>query len=145
MATDSGERYTTRPFAMGAFVFTVVTSNADDQTLVESVFRDIPEPASSGKEVTVFSLIRQDAKGTAWAISGQRLENVTNTTLAAALNLLMGEVNFGALDAEPEYLHLHAALATCEGRAVIIAAAANTGKTTTVAHVVARGWGLGTG
>ena len=61
-------------------------------------------------------------------------------SLSAALSLLVGEINRSALDAEPEHLHLHAAMATKEGRAVVIAAPADTGKTTTVAQLVARGW-----
>ena len=61
-------------------------------------------------------------------------------SLSAALSLLVGEINRSALDAEPEHLHLHAAMATKEGRAVVIAAPADTGKTTTVAQLAARGW-----
>jgi hypothetical protein len=61
-------------------------------------------------------------------------------SLEAALDTIMTIVNLRALDAEPECLHLHAAAATREERAIVIAAPRNTGKTTTVAHVVARGW-----
>jgi len=144
MAIERGEPYTTRPFAMGAFEFVVVTATADDQKLVELLFQDLPEPPSAGTGITFFLLIRKDTEGSAWTVSGQRLDNLTVPNLEAALNLLMGELNFGALEAEPEHLHLHAALATNEGRSVIIAAEANTGKTTTVAHLVARGWGFAT-
>jgi hypothetical protein len=52
----------------------------------------------------------------------------------------MAEFNFGALDGDPAHLHLHGGLVTKDGRAVIIAADRNAGKTTTVAHLVARGW-----
>jgi hypothetical protein len=141
MATGS-ERYTTRPFAMGTFTFTVTTSTADDRALVESLFRDMPEPASAGTGITAFTMLRSSADRSAWAVSGQRLDDVTVSTIESALSLLMGEVNFNALDAEPESLHLHAALATNEGRAVVIAAQRDTGKTTTVAHLMARGWGF---
>jgi hypothetical protein len=70
------------------------------------------------------------------------LGDVTVPSLEGALNLLVGEVDRCALDADPEHLHLHAALATNRGRAVILAATANTGKSTTVAQLAAGGWGL---
>jgi hypothetical protein len=139
MTTSGDERCNTRPFAMGAFVFTVTTATSEDEKLVESLFRDVPEPPSDRTGITAFSLLR-NADGSAWEVSGQRLDGHTVTNLESALNLLQAEINFCALDAEPEFLHLHAALATKQGRAVILAAEPNSGKTTTVAHLVARGW-----
>ena len=53
---------------------------------------------------------------------------------------LMSAINVCALDVDVDALHLHAACATRDGRAAVFAAERNTGKTTTVAHLVARGW-----
>ena len=75
-----------------------------------------------------------------WGVAGGHRGNPPDVNLQAALNLLMAEFNFGALDADPGHLHLHAGLVTKDDRAVIVAADRNTGKTTTVAHLVARGW-----
>jgi hypothetical protein len=142
MVTTSAERHTTRPFAAGAFEFAIETADDDDRLLVESLFRDLPPPSSVGGKVTVVSFLRNDVDTSSWALDGPRMDHQPALTLEAALVGLMAAVNLCALDAEPESLHLHAAAATREGRAVVIAASRNTGKTTTVAHLVARGWGF---
>ena len=141
MATTGSEVHTTGPFAAGAFAFAVATTSANDRQLVETLFSDLPEPNPSDRPCTVFSLLRQ-GDGGAWSLDGPRLGLRSSTTLDAALKFLLTAVNLCALDAEPEHLHLHAAAATQEGRAVVIAAPRDVGKTTTVAHLVARGWGF---
>jgi hypothetical protein len=141
MATDPGSRHLTRPFAAGAFGFAVVTTTADDRHIVEMLFSDLPEPPASDDPTTVFSLLRDD-DGRGWSLDGPRLGIRASTTLDAALKFLLTAVNLCALDAEPEYLHLHAAAAIRDDRAVVIAAERDVGKTTTVAHLVARGWGF---
>src|SRR5262245_48039066 len=140
MAAGRGEQYTTRPFAAGALVFDFVTATEEDRTLLESLFRDVPGPGPDGAEPVRCSLLRKDAEGNAWEVGGGRLGHLPPLDLQAALSLLMAEFNFGALDADPAHLHLHAGLVTKGERAVIVAAERNTGKTTTVAHLVARGW-----
>ena len=52
----------------------------------------------------------------------------------------MAAVNISGLDADPERLHLHAAAAVKDGRVVVVAAERDTGKSTTIAHLVKRGW-----
>jgi hypothetical protein len=141
MVKAPGDRYTTRPFAVGAFQFVIATAAEDDRVLVQSFFRDLPHPEDSVRQGTVFTLIREDTDARSWAVDGPRLIAQSAPTLDAALKLLVTAVNMCALDAEPEHLHLHAAAATNGGRAVVIAAQRDTGKTTTVAHLVARGWG----
>jgi hypothetical protein len=136
MGVTEGEHLTTRGFAVGSFEFEVVTSTDEDRTLVEALFHDVPASTSPHGR-TVFSVLRD---GSGWTISSQNLGRVSVPRLESALNLLMGEVNLGALDADPGCLHLHAALAIHDGRAAVIAAERNTGKTTTVAHLVGRGW-----
>jgi hypothetical protein len=141
MVTTHGEQHTTRSFAAGAFEFAVATDDVEDRRLAESLFRDLPAPGPSERPPTIFSLLRTGGNGT-WSLSGPRLGNRSATTLDAALKLLLNAVNLCALDAEPDSLHLHAAAATKAGRAVVIAAQRDVGKTTTVAHLVARGWGF---
>jgi hypothetical protein len=142
MAEGKGGEYTTRPFTVGALEFAVATSTAEDQQLVEALYGDVPAAAPTDGHTLVLRLLRKSGDGSAWEVGGPHLGNVRVPTLEGALSLLVGEVNQCALDADPEHLHLHAALATKAGRAVVIAASANTGKTTTVAHLVARGWGF---
>ena len=130
----------TRAFAPGAAPIAVATATEADRQLVESLLRDVPAPSSTVSDVTVFSVIRQDADGTGWTVNAGRVENLSGATLDGALNLLIGEITFATLESEPEHLHLHAALAVKDGRSVILAAQQNTGKTTTVANLVAQGW-----
>jgi hypothetical protein len=140
MAAASAERHTTRPFAAGAFEFEVATTGADDQRLVEAMFRDLPLPDPPERPLSIFSLLR--ARGGGRVLDGPHVGNRSSTTLDAALKLLLTAVNLCALDAEPEHLHVHAAAATKAGRAVVVAAHRDVGKTTTVAHLATRGWGF---
>jgi hypothetical protein len=130
----------TRVFAPGSAPLAVATATEADRQLVESLLRDVPAPSSTVPDVTVFSLIREDADGSAWTLDAGRVDNLSVPTLDGALNLLVSEISFATLESEPEHLHLHAALAVKDGRAAILAAQHNTGKTTTVANLVARGW-----
>jgi len=140
MVAGRGERHTTRCFTTGAFAFAVATSTPDDRQLVESFFGDVPAPNRGGHEIAEFSLLRNDSAGDSWTVGGPHVLDLPAATLDTALEQLLGAVNLCSLDAEPEHLHLHAAMATIDGRGVVIAAERNTGKTTTVAHLVARGW-----
>jgi hypothetical protein len=135
-----GERHTTRPFAAGAFEFVVTTDTPGTRELVESVFRDLPAPDSSGRQPEVLSFVSTDPTSDTWIIGGPRTGDRPAPNLGMALNQLMADIKLSALDAEPEYLHLHAAAATKGGQAVIVAAHQNTGKTTTIVHLVQRGW-----
>ncbi len=127
----------------GAFNFTVGVSHADDRATIESFFRDLPNPPH-GARCELIELIRaerRDEQGEQqWTLAGPRLADRPTVSFVGALLRLMSAVNLSALDAEPESLHLHAAAAARDGRAVIIAAERNTGKTTTVSHLVKRGW-----
>lgn len=138
VARDTGDPRRTRAFAAGAFSFAVDADHADDRQAVVSLLDDMP-PADGG-DVTVFTLARQDTSTSTWTLGGPYVGGEPAPTLANALDRLQAAVTMCALDAEPEHLHLHAAAATKDGRAVILAAEANAGKTTTVAHLVQRGW-----
>jgi hypothetical protein len=132
---------TTRCFAAGAFQFAVATTSDDDRRLIEALFTDLPSPTTDTGEPSVLSLLRDGDDGT-WFLSTPQLQDQGLPTLGLALSLLVSHVNLCALDAEPEHLHVHASVATRDGRAVIIAADRDTGKTTSVAHLVRRGWGF---
>lgn len=133
--------YTTRPFAAGAFSFVVASSDHADRALIESLFADLPGPAPDSDPPSVFALLRIDTEdGPRWSLRGPRAIEHFKLTRVGSLTSLMAAVNLSALDAEPDSLHLHAAAAIKNGQAVIIAAQRDTGKTTTVAHLVERGW-----
>ena len=140
MVAGREARHVTRRFTTGAFAFRVATGTPDDQELVESLFRDVPSPDRDGQEIAEFSLLRDESARDAWTVRGPHVLDRPATTLDNALGNLLAAVNRCSLDAEPEHLHLHAAMATLDGRGVVIAAERDTGKTTTVAHLVARGW-----
>jgi hypothetical protein len=132
-----------RPMSAGAFNFTIEVSHADDQATIESFFRDLPNPPH-GAPCEPIELIRSEARNEdgeqQWTLAGPRLDDRPTVPIVGALLRLMSAVNLSALDAEPGALHLHAAAAARNGRAIIIAAERNTGKTTTVSHLVKRGW-----
>ena len=133
--------HTTRPFAAGAFRFMVAASDPEDAALIDSLFRDLPSPPASDELPAIFVVMRLDVDGeTQWSVTGPRLEGEFAGSRMTALTLLMGAVNICGLDADPERLHLHAAAAVKDGRVVVVAAERDTGKTTTIAHLVKRGW-----
>jgi hypothetical protein len=140
VAQPSIEHTRTRAFGAGAFEFVVDAPDPDDRRAVELLLQDMPPATEDDGEVTVFGLSRRDGRARSWTLEGPYVGDEPFPTLASALDRLQAAVTMCALDAEPEHLHLHAAAATNGGRAVILAAAANAGKTTTVAHLVQRGW-----
>src|SRR5262245_34027442 len=143
MVTRDGDRRRSQTFCVGAFAFAVETAADEDHRLVESLFRDVPSPTDgAAPRPSTLSLLRADADGDTWIVRSPRSDDRTTAALDIALDLLVADINLCALDAEPDRLHLHAAAAVADDRAVVIAAERNTGKTTTVAHLAARGWGF---
>lgn len=134
------EVHTTGVFAAGSFEFTVVASHRDDQAVIEQLFRDLALHSTGATEPFVFSLTRGRSSRPTWIIDGPRVEDQPELPFAAMLTRLMSAINVCVLDVEPQYLHLHAAAATLDGRVAIVAAPRDTGKSTTVAHLAARGW-----
>jgi hypothetical protein len=111
--------------------------------LIESLFRDLPSPSASDEPPAVFVVTRERVgRETKWSLTGPRVENQFAGSRLTVLSMLMGAVNISGLDADPERLHLHAAAAVKDGRAVVVAAERDTGKTTAIAHLVRRGWGF---
>jgi len=127
----------------GAFNFRVEVSHADDRAKIESFFLDLPNPPQ-GAPCELIELVRSEQRDEhgeqQWTLAGPRLDDRPTVSFVGVLLRLMSAVNLSALDAEPGALHLHAAAAARDGRAVVIAAERNTGKTTTVSHLVKRGW-----
>ena len=135
------ELHTTRPFAAGPFVFALAASDSTDARLIGSLFEDLASPLDD-RVATVFVLLRLkgDDGEVRWSLSGPRLADEVVGSLSAVLVRLMSAINLCALDADPGRLHLHAALATKDGLAALLAAERDVGKTTTIAHLVVRGW-----
>ncbi len=139
MARKHAPEHTTRTFAAGAFEFDVATTRDVDRDMVEALFADLPAPPRRRGTERFLVEFDADAKPN-WLVRGPRIGEEPAPQVDIALVHLMAAVNLCALDAEPTSLHLHAAAATRDGRAVLIAAERNTGKTTTIANLVARGW-----
>jgi hypothetical protein len=140
MAMQGVQGQGTRTFAAGEFRFAVEVEDAGDLAMVESLLRDFPSPSTGEAAFTRFALTRERADREARKISGPMLDDHEVPNFASAFDLLLSAVNIAALESEPEDLHLHAAGATRAGRAVLIAAERNSGKTTTIAHLIARGF-----
>lgn len=138
--TGGGE--TTHLFKAGNLRFVFVTSNVEDRVLLESLFSDLRASSTgSDHEVAAFAFLRESANRPKWLVGGALVPaNAPTDELSTALAQLMAALNRAALDAQPECLHLHAAAAVRSGEAVVIAAKRNTGKTTTVATLLERGW-----
>ena len=134
-----GPLQVSRPFLAGRFGFIVATSTPELRAVVESLFVDYPEPRGIDlPQLVRFTLSEVD--GPRWVL-GQPI-GVTSKTLPAALAVLASEVNLASLGADPSHLHLHAAGAAKGGRAVLLHAPRDTGKTTTVVALAERGWAL---
>ena len=109
-----------RPFSAGAFNFLVGSPELHLTELVETAFQDLPVPALAGDELPCFVLDpSRNAEGARTIdLSGPVIGAMSGLTLPGAMTMLMMGVSREARDAEPEYLHLHAAAAVREGRAV---------------------------
>ncbi len=129
-----------RLFRAGAFRFFV---GSTDPTIVDDIERlllDLPTDDEPDGEMQVFSFIPSPSEPGRWDAHGPVVGVQTGLTRASAITLLITGVNLGALATEPERLHLHAGAAVRSGQAVVMSAARETGKTTTLARLVLRGW-----
>lgn len=136
-----GQVWTTRPMRAGAFTFLVGTPEVQVKDSVEAMFRDLPTAELVEGEMELFMLVPTEvAGGSRWQLTGPGVGALSGMSLADALAMLVTGVNLSALDAEPQRLHLHAGAAVRDGRAVVMSAPRETGKTTTLARLVLRGW-----
>lgn len=130
-----------RGFCARAFRFAVGAPSQDLIDLIEELFCDLPEADPSDSDVTRFVLVPSNAPDR-YSLLGPVIGPPASLPLPGAIALLVTSVSRGSLDAEPERLHLHAAGAVRHGRAALLAAPRETGKTTTLATLVHRGWGF---
>jgi hypothetical protein len=136
MGARPDEMVRSRPFRAGTFDFVVETSSAHLTEVVQQLFADYPTPDRTPSELTCFTLIQ--VNGSVWQL-GQPI-GVTVRSLPAALAILASEVNLGSLGADPTRLHLHASGAVKADGAVVMPAARDSGKTTTIVRLALRGW-----
>lgn len=133
----------TRPMSAGALTFVVGCSDAQVVASVEAMLQDLPtaELSDGELEAELFVLLADGRPGAnVWSLTGPEVGALAGMTLAGALAMLVTGINLAALAAEPDRLHLHAGAAVRDGRAVLMSAPRDTGKTTTLARLVLRGW-----
>jgi hypothetical protein len=118
--------------------FTVASPAVGLLALIEDLFRDLPT-SSSTEDNAQFVLRLNLEDQNLYDLAGP-LGALTGASLPKVLTWLVAGVSKAALDMEPERLHLHAAAAAKDGRAAVMAAQRETGKTTTVARLLLRGW-----
>lgn len=137
------ELFMTRPFQAGEFAFAVATSDPAVCDTVERLLADLSAPPlQECPAPAIFVLIHdgQQPDVDSWSLTGPVLIELESARMATALAMLITSINLSALAAEPERLHLHAACVARFGNGVVISAARDTGKTTTVARLVLRDW-----
>lgn len=141
MGEGSAAPLRTHTFAADRLRFVVESPDAETVGFMEKLFADLVAPADDhdASEVVSFHVAPDGSSG--WRVRGPRIGRQTAPDLRSAVMQLLAGVNVTALDVSPDRLHLHAAAAVRDGRAVVMAAKRNTGKTTTVAHLATRpGW-----
>jgi hypothetical protein len=132
-----------RPLLAGAFPFLVASTDLAVKDQVEALFRDLPSPDDSERTIDCFMLVPAGSgEAGRWDLTGPIVGSSADLTLAAGVTFIMTGVNLAALGAEPERLHLHAGAAVRGGRAVVLSAPREAGKTTTLARMALRGWGF---
>jgi len=120
--------------------FTVEADNASDDEMLGLLLHDLRSDAPVRPDAPVYKLSRLGPTARGWAIEGPRVDRYITDSLSDAIARLLAGLNVATLDASPRSLHLHAAAAAKDGQAVLIAAARHSGKSTTVANLIARGW-----
>lgn len=140
--TASGGGLISGPFRSDRLVFDVLTNCVADRAIVESFFHDLK--ISDESPNARYRLTREQDSGpdAAVLVEGPRVDPFSTHDLADALTRLVAGLSIATLDASPSNLHLHAAAAAKGGRSVIIAASRNTGKSTSVSHLLHRGYGF---
>lgn len=131
-----------RPLQAGPLDFVVGSPDPTLVRLAEELFRDLPSPRVLEGELPCFVLAPSAAsrEEPLYDLSGPVVGLVEALPLSMAVSRLVTALSRATLDAEPDRLHLHAAAAVRDGRAVVLAAPRETGKTTTLARLVLDGW-----
>jgi hypothetical protein len=124
-------------------VFEVRTADDDLARRVADVYRDlaVPGPATAGSAVVVYELVPGTAPGF-WQLLCDGDPVFGDATASRVLGLLLWHVNAQATQRPmPGHVVLHAAAATWAGRAVVLPAPMESGKTTTVTGLLLAGFG----
>lgn len=138
MSEEDRRQHLSSVFAVENLRFVVEAPDPVVRELLDEVFADLQQgQAPSEGALTTFGLERDN--GT-WLVRIPRGGRQRASTMSGALALLLAGVNISALDASSDRLHLHAAAVSRAGLGAVLAAARGTGKTTTAATLVARGW-----
>ncbi len=129
-------------YRAGKLEFCVESESDGVISHVDELFSALPRAGASGSEISLFALapFRSSAESELFELRGPTLGAVPPMPLATAIAVLVTAVSRAALDAEPERLHVHAAGAVRHEQAAILAAPRETGKTTTLARLILRGW-----
>ncbi|MGH9085716.1 MAG: hypothetical protein ACRDYW_09710, partial [Acidimicrobiales bacterium] len=134
-----------RPLRAGAFDFLVGSDDVQIARELERLLRDLPTAeVTDTSDLPAFLILTLDRTGGGrhrYEVTGPQIGRLGPFTLAGAVTLLSTGINLGALEAEPDRLHLHAAAVVRDGKALVISAPRETGKTTTLTRLVLRGWG----
>jgi hypothetical protein len=140
-STEVGQMWVSRPFVAGPLCFVVMSSTIDAAELVGRLLDDLPLPPEGTAETEVFALRHEgdSERSLTWRLNCPHLEEQQLATLPSALAALITAINLEVLALENDRLHIHAAAAVLDGAAVVISAPRDTGKTTTLTHLLLRG------
>lgn len=118
--------------------------HSEDESLrarVEGCFRDLAEPGAPGAAYACYELLAGSAEGTFRLVCDGK-PVFTDASASHVLGTLLWHVNATSTQrVAPGHVVLHAAAAVHEGRAVVLPAPMESGKTTTVAGLVLAGFG----
>lgn len=133
---------TTRWYAAVGHVFRVRCPDPTVLRTVEEALTALPAGAAPGTEYALTPQPDAGRPDELWVLSGGPEAAWTASSPRRLLSLLLGRVNRAVVrDSTDDHVLLHAAAAERDGRAVVLAAPMESGKTTTVAGLVRAGWG----
>jgi hypothetical protein len=120
--------------------FRIVTNLAEVRDWLDTVLIDLRRPATASGRYAVLDLGPEEADGR-YVLGYAGRAVARSGWLARILNLLMWHINTeAAARSSAELVLLHAAAASRDGKAVLLPAPMEQGKTTTVAGLVRSGW-----
>lgn len=137
----------TRPFRAGGLQFVVTVPDQDVRRLVEELFDDLPAPEREDQRQQFMQIVVTESRVDApeerrFDLHAPTIGAMQALSLSAMITMLVAAVNVSVLDAETDRLHLHAAAAVRSGKAALLSGRSQTGKSTTVVHLVQQGWDL---
>ncbi len=146
---DVGPLVRTRSFRVRHRRFVVETNSTDLASTVETRFADLaaadngPATDAGPDAVVVYSVIRHDVSAShPWGVwrDGEPCE--TTVTPGYVVPYVLWELTRLLLESTPPGVPIHAAAATRDGRALVLAGRTHAGKSTLAAWLTHRGWGF---